>query len=85
MPVEYRIRAKLKQMNTKPEPSIDTQTLELLARWRSEDATSDPKELKAAERELAEFQRAMNRNRIQAGAHPIYPQPWPAPSPESET
>lgn len=52
---------------------IDYATLELLARWRTEDATDNPEELRAAEQELAEFKRAMNENRKQAGELPLYP------------
>jgi hypothetical protein len=43
--------------------SIDTATLDLLASWREADATDNPNEILAAERELAEFKRAMNQNR----------------------
>jgi hypothetical protein len=43
--------------------SIDTVTIELLAGWRAEDATQDPKEIELAEKELAEFKKAMNDNR----------------------
>jgi hypothetical protein len=46
---------------------IDTATLELFAKWRAEDATDDPEELRKAEQELAEFKKAMNENRAQAG------------------
>lgn len=51
---------------------IDTATLELLARWRLEDATDDPEEIRAAEQELAEFKRAMNENRMGAGEPLLY-------------
>jgi hypothetical protein len=47
--------------------SIDIATLELLAGWRLEDATDDPEEVRAAERELAEFKNAMNANRSAEG------------------
>ena len=60
-----------------PQPAgnapIDTATLELLAKWRSEDATADPEQLRTAERELAEFKKAMNENRTIAGEPVIYP------------
>jgi len=52
---------------------IDTATLELFAKWRAEDATDDPEELRAAEQELAEFKKAMNENRAQAGEPLLYP------------
>jgi hypothetical protein len=51
---------------------IDTATLELFAKWRAEDATDDPEELRAAEKELAEFKKAMNENRAHAG-EPVSP------------
>jgi hypothetical protein len=53
--------------------SIDTATLELLAGWRLQDATDDPEKTRAAERELAEFKRAMNDMRFAIGAPPVYP------------
>lgn len=52
------------------EDSIDNSAaLELLARWRAEDATDDPKEIEAAERDLLEFKRGMNA----AGGRIIFP------------
>jgi hypothetical protein len=76
----------MKQQTTTPEtnaappsaqPSnsnpIDTATLELFAKWRAEDATDDPEELRKAEQELAEFKKAMNENRSQAGEPLLYP------------
>lgn len=53
--------------------SIDTATLELLAAWQAHDATNDPEELRAAERELADFKRTMNENRVRAGELLLYP------------
>jgi len=53
--------------------SIDTATLELFAKWRAEDATDDPEELRAAEEELAEFKKAMNENRAATGARLLFP------------
>ena len=52
---------------------IDTVTLELLAAWQAEDATSDPEEIRAAEQELAEFKQAMNENRVSCGEPLLYP------------
>jgi hypothetical protein len=76
----------MKQQTTTPEPSqvspvgapvaagaIDTDTLELLEAWAREDATDDPEKLKAAQKELDEFKRAMNENRIACGARILYP------------
>jgi hypothetical protein len=54
-------------------PEIDRTTLQLLARWKAEDATNDPAEVRAAEIELAEFKEAMNQSRIRAGEPPLYP------------
>ena len=53
--------------------SIDSATLELLADWRRQDATTDPEQIRAAERELADFKKAMNKNRAVAGASPLFP------------
>jgi len=46
--------------------SIDTATMELLASWRTQDATDNPEELRIAEQELAAFKKAMNENRDNA-------------------
>ena len=53
--------------------AVDTATLDLLAAWRLEDATDNLDEIRAAERELSEFKKAMNETRTLAGALPIYP------------
>jgi hypothetical protein len=53
--------------------TVDTATLELLAGWRSQDATDDPDELRAAEQELADFKKAMNERRAAAGEPVLYP------------
>jgi hypothetical protein len=53
--------------------SIDTVTLELLARWREEDAHASPEQIRAAEEELREFKRAMNENRSSAGEPVLCP------------
>lgn len=52
---------------------IDTETLELLEAWAREDATNDPEKLRAAQKELDEFKRAMNENRGASGERILYP------------
>ena len=56
-----------------PQSSIDTATLDLLAVWQREDATSDPSQLKAAEEELAVFMKAVNEARTASGEPLVYP------------
>ena len=51
----------------------DTATLELLASWQRQDATSDHAEMRAAEEEVAAFKRAMNGNRAVSGEPVLYP------------
>ena len=53
--------------------AIDAATLELLAGWKAEDATTDPEKLRQADEEVAEFKKAMNDNRAAAGARLIFP------------
>ena len=53
--------------------TIDTETLEILAAWAREDATDDPEKLKAAQKELDEFKKAMNENRLVSGERILYP------------
>ncbi len=53
--------------------SIDSATLELLARWRVEDATNNPEAIQAAEKEVAEFKAAMNDNRTRSGESLLFP------------
>jgi hypothetical protein len=58
--------------NLKPvliEASPDLATLELLASWRREDFTTDPAQLAAAEKELADFKIAMNESQDFAIEH----------------
>lgn len=52
--------------------AIDHATLELLAAWRAADATDNPEDVLAAEKELAEFKKAMNDNRTGSGEPPLY-------------
>jgi hypothetical protein len=56
-----------------PVGSVDTATLELLAAWKAEDATSDPEKLRQADQEIDEFKKAMNANRAAVGARPLFP------------
>ena len=57
-----------------PEPTapIVDRTEELFDQWAAEDATDDPAEIEAAERELAEFKANMNANRALTGERPVY-------------
>jgi len=66
------------QSSTLPPPqrssgAIDTATLELLASWRQQDATTDPEQVQAAEKELAEFKKAMNENRAVVEESVLFP------------
>jgi hypothetical protein len=65
---------------TKPLPlqasgngSIDTATLELLASWQIQDATTDPEQIQAAEQELADFKKALNDSRTVTGERTLFP------------
>jgi hypothetical protein len=54
----------------------DQATLDLLARWDAEDATTDPAELASRRQELDEFGQALNENRLHAegpAARKIFP------------
>lgn len=76
----------MKQQTTTTQPSlgplavgalasgaIDTETLELLEAWAREDATDDPEKLRAAQKELDEFKKAMNENRAACGERILFP------------
>jgi hypothetical protein len=56
-----------------PPTAIDTATLELLASWKAEDATTDPEKLREADEEIAQFKKAMNENRAATGARLLFP------------
>lgn len=53
--------------------SVDYATLELLAAWRREDATTDREKLRQADKDIAEFKKAMNENRAATGARLLFP------------
>ena len=53
--------------------SDNTALRELLAKWKTEDATDDPELLRAADLELAEFKKTINDNRAAEGVPPLYP------------
>jgi hypothetical protein len=48
------------------EAPIDQATLDLLARWDAEDATTDPEEIASRRQEVHEFKNAMNENRLRS-------------------
>jgi predicted transcriptional regulator len=50
----------------------DAQALALIEQWIAE-APTDPEEVREAERDLREFQQAVNQTRRSAGARIIYP------------
>lgn len=56
-----------------PMGRVDTGTLEILATWKAEDATTDPEKLREADEEIAEFKKAMNKNRAATGARLLFP------------
>jgi hypothetical protein len=63
-------------MSPPPPPSngwIDTATLDLLAAWREQDATTDPEKIREAEEELADFKKAMNESRKTVGEPLLFP------------
>ena len=53
--------------------AIDTETLKLLEGWAREVATGDQEKLRDAQKELDEFQKAMNENRTACGERILYP------------
>jgi hypothetical protein len=53
--------------------SVDTATLELLAAWKAEDATTDKEKLRQADEEVAAFKKAMKENRVATGARLLFP------------
>jgi hypothetical protein len=64
-------------LNESPLPlsrgSVDTATIELLAAWKAQDATTDAEKLREADEEVAEFKKAMNVNRAATGARLLFP------------
>src|SRR5581483_10971129 len=67
---------ELRVFEPKPQTPItdDDPTIALLKSWLEEDATDDPEEIRAAEEELREFKRNMNKPRKEAGARLLYPE-----------
>lgn len=63
------------ESSTSPPPpgTVDSATLEILALWKSADATTDPQALRESDEEVAEFKRAMNENRLATGARLLFP------------
>ncbi len=56
-----------------PADEGDAASIALLQSWLAEDATNDPEEIRAAQKQLDEFKRAINAERERAGARQIYP------------
>jgi hypothetical protein len=53
--------------------TVDSVTLDLLAEWRRQDATDNRQDIRAAEQDVTEFKKAMNKSRALAGQPPVYP------------
>ena len=79
-PAEYA--TKLVQENlppTPPEvdaPKISAKNAAAIAQlraWKEEDATDDPEELRQADADLNELLENLNRNRIESGERPLFP------------
>lgn len=51
----------------------DNATLDLLKGWRREDATTDPVQIRAAEEELTEIEKAINDARASSGEPLVCP------------
>jgi hypothetical protein len=66
-------RVELASALPPPMDSVDTATLELLAAWKAEDATSDPEKLREADEEIAAFKKTMNENRAIVGSRLLFP------------
>jgi hypothetical protein len=54
-----------------PSPQYEY-TKALFEQWAKEDATDDPEEIAAAERELEEFKARINSYRAETGERPVY-------------
>jgi len=63
-PVEYARRLIEERLAADLPSHPDTATLELLARWEAQNATTDPGELASRQREGEEFMRNLARNRL---------------------
>jgi hypothetical protein len=57
-----------------PEQPALHPAIAMLRKWREEDYTDDPEELRRAEEELAEFKRQMNAPRKEAGERLLFPE-----------
>jgi len=75
-PEAYAKQLIERNLPTTDEAPIDQATLDLLARWDAEDATTDPEEIAAQHEEFEAFKRAMNEDRLQAegpSSRKLYP------------
>jgi hypothetical protein len=52
---------------------LNQSTLDLFAKWESEDAIDDPEELARRQQDWEELKAAMNETREQAGARKLFP------------
>lgn len=65
-----------KEFDKAPPPVIDEKSASLILylQERLKNALTDPKEIKQAEREQEELLRNLNKNRIDAGERPLFPE-----------
>ncbi len=61
-----------------PAPVIDEENAAAIAQlraWVREEATDDPEEIRQSEADLNELILNLNRNRIDSGERPLFPEP----------
>lgn len=71
------MKEHLPSVTTPFPPAIDEENTAAIAQiqaWSREEATEDPQEIRKAEADLRELLFSLNRNRIDSGEHPLFPE-----------
>ncbi len=78
-PAEYAtklVQERLPPVPAEAAPTISARSAAAIAQlqaWKEEDATDDPEELRQADADLKELLHNLNKNRIESGERPLFP------------
>ena len=75
--IKKLVQEHLPPVLTEAVPQISAKNAAAIAQfqaWKEEDFTDDPEELRKADAELNELLENLNRNRIESGERPLFPE-----------
>ena len=74
--VKKLVKENLPQVQPAETPAVDAENAAAIAQiraWMEEEATNDPEEIRKADAELRELMQNLNKNRVESGEMPLFP------------